>query len=290
MSEGCKVKLVEKVADMMDLARRWRQEGKTIGFVPTMGYLHEGHLSLVRQARKENDVVVVSIFVNPTQFGPGEDFERYPRDLKRDVELLEPMGVEAVFVPTVEDMYPPGYRTYVEVEDITTRLCGASRPGHFRGVTTVCCKLFNIVMPHRAYFGKKDFQQYVVLRTMVADLNMDLEIVPMPIVREPDGLAMSSRNAYLNEKERKAALCLYRSLKKAQELFAQGKRDARVIKEEVKKVIEAEPLATIDYVEVVDPDTFLPVEEVKEGTLVALAVKVGPARLIDNTQLGVDRL
>ncbi len=275
---------------MMELSRQWRQEGKTIGFVPTMGYLHEGHLSLVRQARKENDVVVVSIFVNPTQFGPGEDFDRYPRDLKRDMGLLGPIGVEAVFVPSVEDMYPPGYRTYVEVEDITTRLCGASRPGHFRGVTTVCCKLFNIVQPHRAYFGKKDFQQYVVLRTMVADLNMDLEIVPMPIIREPDGLAMSSRNTYLNQEERKAALCLYCSLKKAQRLFAQGERDARVIKEEVEGVIKVEPLANIDYVEVVDPDTFLPVEEVKEGTLVALAVKVGPARLIDNTQLGVDSL
>ncbi len=284
------MELVETVARMINLSRLWREEEKTIGFVPTMGYLHEGHLSLVRQARKENDVVVVSIFVNPTQFGPGEDFERYPRDLERDMSLLEPIGVEAVFVPSVEDMYPPGYRTYVEVEDITTRLCGASRPGHFRGVTTVCCKLFNIVMPHRAYFGKKDFQQYVVLRTMVADLNMDLEIVPMPIVREPDGLAMSSRNAYLSGQERQAALCLYRSLKKAQELFAQGEKNARVIREEVKKVIEAEPLATVDYVEVVDPDTFLPVEEAREGTLVALAVKVGPARLIDNTQLGVDGL
>ncbi len=282
--------LVESVSRMMDLSRHWRQEGKTIGFVPTMGYLHEGHLSLVRQARRENDVVVVSIFVNPTQFGPGEDFERYPRDLKRDMGLLEPIGVETVFVPSVEDMYPPGYRTYVEVEDITTRLCGASRPGHFRGVTTVCCKLFNIVRPHRAYFGKKDFQQYVVLRTMVADLNMDLEIVPMPIVREPGGLAMSSRNTYLNQEERKAALCLSRSLKRAQELFAQGERRARVIREEVEKMIRAEPLANIDYVEVVDPDTFLPVEEVEKGTLVALAVKVGPARLIDNTQLGVDRI
>jgi len=290
MSEECSMELVETVAQMMDLSRRWRGEGKAIGFVPTMGYLHEGHLSLVRQARKENDVVVVSVFVNPTQFGPGEDFERYPRDLKRDMSLLEPIGVEAVFVPSVEDMYPPSYRTYVDVEDVTTRLCGASRPGHFRGVTTVCCKLFNIVRPHRAYFGKKDFQQYVVLRTMVADLNMDLEIVPMPIVREPDGLAMSSRNTYLNSREREAALCLYRSLKKAQELFAQGERDARVIKEEVEGVIKAEPLATIDYVEVVDPDTFLPVEKVERGTLVALAVKVGPARLIDNAQLGLDSL
>jgi len=290
MSEVGTVELVETVSGMMDLSRRWRQEGKSIGFVPTMGYLHEGHLSLVRQARKENDVVVVSIFVNPTQFGPGEDYERYPRDLKGDMELLEPIGVEAVFVPSAGDMYPQGYRTFVEVEDITTRLCGASRPGHFRGVSTVCCKLFNIVRPHRAYFGKKDFQQYVVLRTMVRDLNMDLEIVPMPIVREPDGLAMSSRNAYLNDQERKAALCLYRSLKKAQELFSRGERQAGVIRAAVEKVVKAEPLATIDYVEVVDPDTFLPVDEVREGTLVALAVKVGPARLIDNTQLGLDEI
>lgn len=284
------MELVKDVKEMKALSRKWRNEGKVIGFVPTMGYLHEGHLSLVRQARRDNDVVVVSIFVNPTQFGPGEDFERYPRDLDRDTSLLEPIGVEAVFVPEAQDMYPPDYRTYVEVEDITTRLCGASRPGHFRGVTTVCCKLFNIVQPHRAYFGKKDFQQYVVLRSMVRDLNMDLEIVPMPIVREPDGLAMSSRNTYLNPEERRAALCLHRSLKRAQELFAQGERDADTIREEVIKVIQAEPLAAIDYVEVVDPDLLTPVEEVGEGTLVALAVKVGPARLIDNTQLGVDSL
>jgi pantoate--beta-alanine ligase len=290
MSEGYTGELVKTVVRMMDLSRGWRQEGKTIGLVPTMGYLHEGHLSLVRRARGDNDVVVVSIFVNPTQFGPGEDFERYPRDLERDMSLLEPIGVEVVFVPEAQDVYPPAYRTYVEVEDITTRLCGASRLDHFRGVTTVCCKLFNIVLPHRAYFGKKDFQQYVVLRSMVEDLNMDLEIVPMPIVREFDGLAMSSRNAYLNHQERQAALCLYRSLKRAQKYFAQGDKDADTLRKEVIKVIQAEPLAVIDYVEVVDPDTFLPVEGVKEGALVALAVKVGTARLIDNTQLGVDHL
>jgi len=282
------MELVDTVAQMMGLSERWRREGKTIGFVPTMGYLHEGHLSLVRQARRGNDVVVVSIFVNPTQFGPGEDFGRYPRDLDRDISLLESIGVEAVFVPSVGEMYPSDYRTYVEVGDITDRMCGASRPGHFRGVTTICCKLFNIVRPHRAYFGKKDFQQYVVLRTMVKDLNMDLDIVPMPIVRESDGLAMSSRNAYLNAEERRGALCLCRSLRKAQELFGQGEKDAGIIKKEVVKMIQAEPLAVIDYVEVVDPDTFLPVEKVSEGTLVALAVKVGQARLIDNAQLGVD--
>ncbi len=282
--------LVRTVDEMKSLSRRWREEGYTIGFVPTMGYLHEGHLSLVRRAREENDKVVVSIFVNPTQFGPNEDYNRYPRDLDRDMKLLEPIGVDAVFYPSVEEMYPEGYKTYVEVVDITERLCGASRPGHFRGVTTVCTKLFNIVMPHRAYFGKKDFQQYVVIKNMVRDLNMDLEIVPMPIVREPDGLAMSSRNTYLNPEERKAATCLYRSLKRAVELFESGERSARRIREEVVKVIEAEPLARIDYVEVVDPETFRPVEQVEKGTLVALAVFVGPARLIDNVQLGVDRL
>lgn len=282
--------LVEKIDEMKRLSEKWREEGKSIGFVPTMGYLHEGHLSLVRKAREDNDVVVVSIFVNPTQFGPGEDFERYPRDLERDLELLRSIGVDAVFYPSASEMYPEGYKTFVEVTDITERLCGASRPGHFRGVTTVCCKLFNIVKPHRAYFGKKDFQQFVVIKTMVKDLNMDLEIVPMPIVREKDGLAMSSRNTYLSPQEREAALCLYRALKKAQELFNNGERNAEVIREEVERVIKSEPLAEIDYVAVVDPESFLPVDEVKEGTLVALAVKVGPARLIDNLQLGIDKL
>ena len=282
--------LVRTVEEMKALSRRWREEGKTIGFVPTMGYLHEGHLSLVRRAREENDRVVVSIFVNPTQFGPNEDYNRYPRDLDRDMKLLEPIGVDAVFYPSVEEMYPEGYRTYVEVVGITDKLCGASRPGHFRGVCTVCTKLFNIVMPHRAYFGKKDFQQYVVIKNMVRDLNMDIEIVPMPIVREPDGLAMSSRNTYLSPEERQAATCLYRSLKRAVELFESGERDASKIREEVVRIIEAEPLARIDYVEVVDPETFEPVERVEKGTLVALAVFVGPARLIDNVQLGVDEL
>ncbi len=284
------MRLVESADEMRALSEGWRAKGESVGFVPTMGYLHEGHLSLVRRARQENDRVVVSIFVNPTQFGPNEDYNRYPRDLKRDMELLEPIGVDAVFHPTVEEMYPAGYKTYVEVEEITERLCGASRPGHFRGVCTVCTKLFNIVRPHRAYFGKKDFQQLVVIKNMVRDLNMGMEIVPVPIVREPDGLAMSSRNTYLNPEERKAATCLYRALKEAARLYEEGERSARVIRDAAVKVIEAEPLARIDYVEVVDPETFLPVEEVSEGTLVALAVFVGPARLIDNTQLGVDEL
>ena len=282
--------LVENINHMKALSEKWKQEGKSIGFVPTMGYLHQGHLSLVKQARKANEIVVVSIFVNPTQFGPGEDFERYPRDLDRDLSLLEPLKVDAVFHPSAEEMYPEGYKTFVEVVDITERLCGASRPGHFKGVTTVCCKLFNIVKPTRAYFGKKDFQQLVVIKNMVKDLNMDLEIIPMPIVREPDGLAMSSRNTYLSKEERKAALCLYKSLKKAVELFQSGERDAEKIKQEITKIIQSEPLANIDYVEIVDPENFLPVERVEEGTLVALAVKIGVARLIDNVQLGIDKL
>ncbi len=284
------MRLVERVKEMMELSKGWCREGKSVGFVPTMGYLHEGHLSLVKRAREENEIVVVSIFVNPTQFGPNEDYNRYPRDLNRDLKLLEPYNVDVVFHPSVDEMYPEGYKTYVEVLDITERLCGKSRPGHFRGVTTVCTKLFNIVKPTRAYFGKKDFQQLVVIKRMVKDLNMDIEIVPMPIVREPDGLAMSSRNTYLNEEERKAATCLYRALKKAQELFENGERDPKRLKEEITRIIESEKLAKIDYVEVVDPENFLPVDKLTEGTLVALAVRIGPARLIDNTQLGIDKI
>ncbi len=284
------MKVVTTIAEMKDLVSSWKGEGKIVGFVPTMGYLHEGHLSLVRASVEQCDRTVVSIFVNPTQFGPGEDFERYPRDTERDLSLLRPMGVDAVFMPEVEEFYPPGYQTYVEVTGITNRLCGLSRPGHFRGVTTVCCKLFNVVSPHKAFFGKKDFQQFTVLSRMVKDMDMDIEIVPMPIVREADGLAMSSRNTYLNIEERRAALCLSRSLKKAQEMFARGERSAGVIRDEVESTIKAEPLAEIDYVSVCDPLTFDEVDEVKRGTLVALAVKVGPARLIDNTQLGVDEI
>jgi pantoate--beta-alanine ligase len=284
------MQVVKTIKEMKDMSAAWRKDGETIGFVPTMGYLHEGHLSLVRQSVKQCSKTVVSVFVNPTQFGPGEDFERYPRDTERDFGLLEPLGVDAVFMPEVEEFYPPGYQTYVEVTEITNRLCGLSRPGHFRGVTTVCCKLFNVVSPHKAFFGKKDFQQFTVLKRMVEDLAMDLEIVPMPIVREPDGLAMSSRNTYLSHEEREAALCLSRSLKEAQRLFSEGERDAAKIHLAVKAIIEAEPLVKIDYISVCDPFTFDEVDKIEKGTLVALAVKVGPARLIDNTQLGVDKI
>jgi len=279
------MQIIATIPAMKAAARAWRGAGQTLGLVPTMGYFHEGHLSLMRQARRETEVVVVSLFVNPTQFGPTEDLEKYPRDLERDCRLAEEVGVDVLFTPTTEAMYPPDYCTYVTVERITEHLCGASRPGHFRGVATVVLKLFNIVQPHRAYFGEKDFQQLAVIRRLVTDLNLDVEIVPMPIVREPDGLAMSSRNDYLNAEERQAALVLSRALRHAEALVASGERDAERIRQAVVDMIRAEPLADIDYVAVVDPQTFEAVPVMAERTLLALAVRIGPARLIDNVVL-----
>ncbi|WP_448376360.1 pantoate--beta-alanine ligase [Fervidobacterium sp.] len=275
------MRLVHTVAEMKKLSNEILKSGKTIGFVPTMGYLHEGHLSLVETARKENDIVVVSIFVNPTQFGPNEDFSRYPRDLERDLRLLEPLGVDYVFNPPVEEMYPSFYSVYVEETELSKYLCGASRPGHFRGVCTVVAKLFNIVKPTRAYFGQKDAQQFRVLRRMVENLNMDVEMVEMPIVREVDGLAMSSRNVYLNEEERKEAVRLYKSLLRAKELIDSGERDVKNIKQEMFKILE-HPLLRIDYVEIVDEKTLTPVDNIDRKVIIALAVFVGKARLIDN--------
>ncbi|AMW33364.1 pantoate--beta-alanine ligase [Fervidobacterium islandicum] len=275
------MRLVHTVAEMKRITKELLEEGKSIGFVPTMGYLHKGHLSLVEAARKENDVVVVSIFVNPTQFGPNEDYNRYPRDLERDLRLLEPLGVDYVFNPAVEEMYPPMYSTYVEEIELSKYLCGASRPGHFRGVCTVVTKLFNIVKPTRAYFGQKDAQQFRVLRRMVRDLNMDVEMVEMPIVREEDGLAMSSRNVYLNPEERKEATRLYKSLLKAKELIESGERDVQKIKSEMLCILD-HPLLKVDYVEIVDEETLRPVERIEKKVIVALAVFVGKARLIDN--------
>lgn len=255
--------------------------------MPTMGYLHEGHLTLVRRARRENDHVVATIFVNPTQFGPHEDLASYPRDPQRDLMLLKKDGVDAVFMPSAEEMYPPGYCTYVNVERITERLEGASRPGHFRGVATVVAKLFNIVEPHRAYFGQKDAQQLLVIKRMVADLNMNIEVVPVPTVREPDGLAMSSRNTYLNPTERRAALVLYRALTLAQELWRQGERDATRIRQEMEAFIRKEPLAKIDYVSIADPDSLEELTLLDDRpALVSLAVRIGKTRLIDNVMLG----
>lgn len=257
----------------------------TWGFVPTMGYLHEGHLSLVRRARAENDHVAVSIFVNPTQFGPHEDYNRYPRDLERDLRLLEPLGVDLVFAPSVEEMYPPGFQTWVIVEEVSRPLEGASRPGHFRGVATVVTKLFNIIQPDRAYFGQKDAQQTVVIRRMVQDLNIPVEIVVCPTVREPDGLAMSSRNTYLSPEERQAATVLFRALQAAKARYEAGEREAERLREAMREVIGAEPLARLDYVSVADPETLQELSRVEERALLSLAVYIGQTRLIDNILL-----
>lgn len=277
--------IIRSVKEMKAYIKKQRDAGRTVGFAPTMGYLHEGHLSLLRRSAAENDVTVLSVFVNPTQFGVGEDLDKYPRDLEHDAAVAESAGAAALFHPSVEEMYPEGYRSFVEVTDITTRLCGASRPTHFRGVTTVVCKLLHIVSPDRAYFGMKDAQQYFVLRRMVADLNMDVELVPCPIVREADGLAMSSRNVFLSDEQRMQALSLSRSLGLAQQAFADGERDAVALRKLIRQHIEAMPLADIDYVETVDTDALLPVDAIAGETLVALAVRFGDTRLIDNCVL-----
>ncbi len=275
--------IIEKPEEMQNFSEALRLSGKRIAFVPTMGYLHEGHLSLMREGRKRGDVLVVSIFVNPTQFGPGEDYDRYPRDLERDIGLMRDIPVDVVFHPSAQDMYPEGYQTFVEVTELTKYLCGRSRPGHFRGVTTVVAKLFNIVKPHVALFGYKDYQQLKVIERMVKDLNYGVEIVGMPIVREKDGLAMSSRNSYLSPEERKDALSIYRALKKAEEMFKEGVRDAEEIRRTVRSMLKGE----IDYVSVCDPETLVEIEgEIKDRALLAVAVKIGKARLIDNTILG----
>jgi pantoate--beta-alanine ligase len=264
-----------------------RAAGKRIGLVPTMGYLHAGHMSLVQAARRECDVVVMSIFVNPKQFGPQEDFATYPRDMEGDLRQAREAGVDAVFTPSVEEMYPPGFLTEVIVHELTAPLCGASRPGHFNGVTTVVAKLLNIVGPDRAYFGQKDYQQVTIIRRMVTDLCMPLEVITCPTVREPDGLAMSSRNAYLNPAERQAALVLSRALRLAEERLAQGERQGARLTATLRDCIAQEPLARIDYVAVCDPQTLREVEQISGIILVALAVYIGKTRLIDNAVLKV---
>ena len=276
------MQVFDTVSGLRTLLAAHRAAGKRIGLVPTMGYLHAGHLSLVHAARRECDVVVMSIFVNPKQFGPQEDFATYPRDMEGDLRQAREAGVEAVFTPTVEEMYPPGFLTEVAVHELTTPLCGASRPGHFNGVTTVVAKLFNIVGPDRAYFGQKDYQQVAVLRKMATDLCMPLEVITCPTVREPDGLAMSSRNAYLNPAERQAALVLSRALRLAEEHLAQGERQGTRLTATLRDFIVKEPLACIDYVAVCDPDTLEEVEQISGTVLVVLAVYIGKTRLIDN--------
>ena len=276
------MEIVETIDDMRKLRR---ELAEPVGLVPTMGYLHEGHLSLVKRARAKNPSLVVSIFVNPTQFGPQEDFQSYPRDTARDLSLLEQEDADVVFMPSADEMYPPQFNSWIEIGKVTERLEGATRPGHFKGVTTVCAKLFSIVQPTRAYFGQKDAQQGVVIKKMVTDLNMNLEIVTLPTVREPDGLAMSSRNTYLNTGERQAALVLYQALTLAQRLWEQGEKNAECIRQEMTKLIQGQPLATIDYASVANAETLDELDTVKPPALVSLAVKIGEARLIDNIVL-----
>lgn len=279
------MRLVQTIAEVRAAVRAARAAGKRIGFVPTMGYLHEGHLALMRAAREACDFVVVSIFVNPTQFGPNEDFARYPRDLERDGALCATVPVDLIFHPTVEEMYPQPFQTSVRLTGLTEFLCGASRPGHFEGVATVVTKLFNIVQPDQAFFGQKDAQQVAVIQRMVLDLNMDLTIVPVPTVREADGLAMSSRNTYLTPEERQAALVLSRSLRMALERVQGGQRDMAALRAEMRAMIAAEPRAEIDYVEIVDQATLQPVDRLDAPALAALAVRFGKTRLIDNAIL-----
>jgi pantoate--beta-alanine ligase len=276
------VELIRTIEWMKQTARQARAEGRVIGFVPTMGALHAGHLSLVEAARRESSPVVVSIFVNPKQFAPNEDFAKYPRAFDADRELLKHAGVDILFAPAVEEMYPAGFRTVVNVEGLSDRLEGRVRPGHFRGVATVVLRLLEIVSPRFAYFGRKDAQQARIIRQMARDLALDTEIVACPIVREPDGLAMSSRNAYLSPSERRAALVLFQALSRAKEMIGAGERDASRLIDAMRRVLAAEPLAFPDYVEIVDSDSLEPVPLLRKECLALLAVRIGATRLIDN--------
>jgi pantoate--beta-alanine ligase len=276
------MRVIKNVNEMSEAANELRAAGKGIGFVPTMGYLHAGHLSLVKLARRENDITALSIFVNPTQFGQGEDMDRYPRDLPGDIEKCRREDVDIVFAPGAEEIYRPGFSTHINVERVSERLCGAARPGHFRGVATVVAKLFNIVRPDRAYFGQKDHQQTVVVRRMAVDLNFGTEIIVGPTVREPDGLAMSSRNAYLNPDERMAAVQIYRSLASARSLRQSGETRPDTLVAKVKESLDNEHRIKVEYVELVDPDELTQIPAARDRALLALAVRIGKTRLIDN--------
>ena len=279
------MQVTKTVEETRKQIKQWKKEGKTIGLVPTMGFLHEGHASLIRKCREQNDIVVVSDFVNPTQFGPNEDLEAYPRDFERDSKLCESLGADLIFAPSPEDMYHDPH-AFVSIDTLSETLCGKTRPIHFKGVCTVVTKLFHIVAPDRAYFGEKDAQQLAIIRKMVKDLNFDIEIVGCPIVREEDGLAKSSRNTYLNDKERQAALCLSRAVKTGKEVIYTG-ADAKEVLNPMKAIIEAEPLACIDYVMMVDALTMQPIEKADRDVLVAMAVYIGKTRLIDNFSYSV---
>ncbi|MEI6153369.1 MAG: pantoate--beta-alanine ligase [Deltaproteobacteria bacterium] len=278
--------IIETVKEMQHTAETLRREGKRIGFVPTMGYLHEGHLALVRKARELSDIVVVSIFVNPAQFGPNEDLDKYPRDMERDKNLLEQEKTDIIFFPGRKEIYPESYSTYIQVRGLEDHLCGLSRKGHFVGVATVVAKLFNIVKPHYAVFGQKDYQQLIVIERMLKDLNMDLEIVPFPTIRENGGLAMSSRNTYLSPEEREKGLLIYTSMKKVEELFKNGERDAAVLRKEAEKILSSRDGIDIEYVSISDAETLTELVHIHNNKAVlAIACRVGKTRLIDNTIL-----
>jgi len=274
------------IGELRKTIKSEKSRGRTIGFVPTMGYFHEGHLTLMREAKKRTDAVVVSIFVNPTQFGPNEDLDKYPKDLDRDRGMAQATGVDVLFTPSVKEMYPDGYSTYVDLTGITEVLCGKSRPGHFKGVATVVAKLLNIVRPDAAFFGEKDWQQLAVIKRMVIDLNVDVEVVGVPTVREKDGLAMSSRNVYLSPEERSASLVISKSLKIAQNMVDNGERSVDRILEALQGLIGSEELVELDYLEICDPETLSPVSEIRAETLVAIAARLGKTRLIDNALIG----
>ncbi len=276
------MKPIETIMDMRTIVHDWKKSGMTVGLVPTMGFLHAGHLSLIERAKEQNDRVVVSIFVNPTQFGEGEDFSKYPRDLEGDLQSCENAGAHAVFAPSVSEMYPMPSRSYVDILELSDHLCGAKRSGHFRGVCTVVTKLFNIVAPDKAYFGEKDAQQLAIIRRMAYDLNIPVQIIPCHIVRDQDGLALSSRNAYLSSDQKQAALILSKSLAAAKALMMNGQTDAGFVRRSIHNAIECEPLARIDYVELVDADTLKPLERIQGPVLLAVAVYFGNTRLIDN--------
>lgn len=280
------MKIISSIAEMQQTALSLKRSGKQIVYVPTMGFLHEGHASLLREGRRRGDILVLSIFVNPIQFGPNEDLDRYPRNLDGDCAIAQECGVDIVFTPTATEMYPTGFQTAIRVKELALPLCGASRPGHFDGVSTVVTKLFNIIQPDLALFGKKDFQQLAVIRRMVADLSIPVNVVGMPIIRDADGLAMSSRNAYLSPDQRQSALCLSKAIQRVREQFTAGERTAAKLLQTARDLIIAEPAAAIDYLEFRDADTLETVTTVSDNTLMALAVKIGITRLIDNTLLG----
>jgi pantoate--beta-alanine ligase len=290
MTENRKIEIIETVKEMQDKAEELRLSGKKIGLFPTLGFLHEGHLELIRKGRKKADVLVMSLFVNPTQFGPNEDLDKYPRDIEGDIKKAQDEGVDIVFMPSPEEMYPDGFLSSVKVNKITGFLCGKSRPGHFEGVTTVVAKLFNIIKPHFAMFGQKDFQQLAVIKRMVKDLNMDVEIVEVPTVRETDGLAMSSRNKYLNPEERRSALCIKKSIDMAVKMAEEGELSSERIKDSIKELITSFPYTNIDYINICDPETLEDISTLKNESLLAMAVKVGNTRLIDNCVIKINNI